>query len=101
MPCDVLRCVVVRVWRRVLQRGEVCCGVVMRCSALRCGVVERDVMKCGALVLARGACVHLNFVALGILQHCALFIVKFEDMNVRGLHVRIYRLNEMCRGGKN
>ena len=35
MSCDVLRCVVVRVWRSVLQRGEVCCGVALRCDVLR------------------------------------------------------------------
>ena len=54
MSCNVLCCVVVRVWRSVLQRGEVCCGVALRCSALRCGVVECDAMKCGTLVLGEG-----------------------------------------------
>ena len=35
MSCDVLRCVVVRVWRSVLQRGDVCYGVALRCDVLR------------------------------------------------------------------
>ena len=79
MSCEVLRCVVVRVWRRVLQRGEVCCGVVLFCTALRWGG-ERDAMQCDALVLARGACVHLNFVALGILQHCAPLSMFYREV---------------------